>query len=126
MQIFWTFWTKKLTALTGITSTKKENVPFRLSHKTQCPMKIYMAKQGIAVTAYDLCAAAIENAKNIMTDAGIHVNFVCKDVIKSNITDKVDLVYDSGMFHHLAPHRRITYIELLKKILNTDGYFGLT
>lgn len=87
---------------------------------------IYMAKQGIKVTAYDLCAVAIENAKNIMTDVGIHVNFVCKDVIKSNITDKVDFVYDSGMFHHLAPHRRITYIELLKKVLKPNGYFGLT
>ncbi|MBD5470082.1 MAG: methyltransferase domain-containing protein [Lachnospiraceae bacterium] len=87
---------------------------------------IYMAKQGIKVTAYDLSAVAIENAKKIMTDAGVNVNFVCKDVIKSNITDKVDFVYDSGMFHHLSPHRRITYIELVKKILKSDGYFGLT
>ena len=87
---------------------------------------IYMAKQGINVTAYDLSAIAIANAKRIMTDAGVCVNFVCKDVIKSNITDKVDFVYDSGMFHHLSPHRRITYIELLKKVLKPDGYFGLT
>lgn len=87
---------------------------------------IYIAKQGIKVTAYDLSAVAIENAKKIMTDVGVNVNFVCKDVIKSNLTDQVDFVYDSGMFHHLSPHRRITYIELVKKILKSDGYFGLT
>ena len=87
---------------------------------------IYMAKQGIKVTAYDLSSVAIENAKKIMADVGVHVNFVCKDVIKSNIMDKVDFVYDSGMFHHLSPHRRITYLELVKKILKPDGYFGLT
>lgn len=87
---------------------------------------IYMAKQGKEVTAYDFSEIAIQNAKNIMADAGVHVNFICENVIKSNIADKADFVYDSGMFHHLSPHRRITYIELLKKILNANGYFGLT
>lgn len=87
---------------------------------------IYMSKQGIEVTAYDLSPTAIENARKLMRDAGVSVNFVCKNVIKSTITDEVDFVYDSGMLHHLAPHRRITYIELLSKILKPGGYFGLT
>lgn len=87
---------------------------------------IYMAKKGIKVTAYDLSQVSIENAKNIATDGGVKVDFICKDVMKANIEDEADFVYDSGMFHHLAPHRRITYIEILKKILKSDGYFGLT
>ncbi len=87
---------------------------------------IYMAGQGLEVTAYDLSCVAIENAKRIMAEVHVCVNFVCKDVIKSGITGMADFVYDSGMFHHLSPHRRITYIELLKKILKPNGYFGLT
>lgn len=35
-------------------------------------------------------------------------------------------VYDSGMLHHLPPHRRLTYIELLQTLLKPSGYFGLT
>lgn len=29
------------------------------------------------------------------------------------------------MFHHLAPHRRITYIKLLKLLIKNNGYFSL-
>lgn len=87
---------------------------------------IYMAKQGIEVTAYDLSESAIENAKSIMADAGVTVNFVCKNVIKSDVAGTFDFAYDSGMLHHLAPHRRLTYIEILRKILKPGGYFGLT
>lgn len=87
---------------------------------------IYMARQGIAVTAYDRSSIAIENAKNLMAATDVRVIFICKDVIRAGITGTADFVYDSGMFHHLAPHRRITYIELLKQILKPDGHFGLT
>lgn len=38
----------------------------------------------------------------------------------------VDFVYDSGLFHHLPPHRRILYYELINRILKPDMYFGLT
>ena len=91
---------------------------------------IYMAKKGVEVTAFDLSQTAVENAMKIMEGAGASVNFVCKDILRSDIRmdvrNQVDFVYDSGMFHHLAPHRRITYIEIIKKILKPDGYFGLT
>ena len=87
---------------------------------------IYMAKQGVAVTAVDSSSAAIENAKKIATDAGVNVDFRCQDVIKDEIVGKFDFVYDSGLLHHLPPHRRLTYIELLQSILKPGGYFGLT
>lgn len=32
---------------------------------------------------------------------------------------------DSGCFHHLAPHRRITYLKLIQKLLKLNGYFAL-
>lgn len=29
------------------------------------------------------------------------------------------------MFHHLAPHRRLTYLEIIKIALKQGGYFGI-
>lgn len=87
---------------------------------------IYMAKQGVSVTALDISTTAIENAKKIATQNEVHVDFRCQDVIKNGVSGEYDFIYDSGMLHHLPPHRRITYIELLKTILKPGGYFGLT
>ena len=36
-----------------------------------------------------------------------------------------DLVYDSGCFHHLAPHRRITYLERVLPAVRAGGRFGI-
>ena len=36
-----------------------------------------------------------------------------------------DLVYDSGCFHHLPPHRRISYLALLDRVLAPGGHVAL-
>jgi SAM-dependent methyltransferase len=86
---------------------------------------IYMAKQGTSVTAIDISTTAIENAKSIAKHKGVNVDFRCQNVLKVGISGIYDFAYDSGMLHHLPPHRRITYIELLKHILKPGGFFGL-
>jgi len=86
---------------------------------------IFMAKQGALVTAIDISTTAIENASKIAVQKGVNVDFRCQNALKGDINGKYDFAYDSGMFHHLSPHRRITYIELLKSILKPGGYFGL-
>jgi len=87
---------------------------------------IFLAAQGISVTALDYSPTAIKNAKSIAKKHNISVDFRCQDVIKTKTNGKYDFVYDSGLLHHLPPHRRITYIELLQEILKPGGYFGLT
>ncbi len=37
-----------------------------------------------------------------------------------------DLIYDSGCFHHLPPHRRISYLALLDRVLAPGGHLGMT
>ncbi|MFB5089812.1 class I SAM-dependent methyltransferase, partial [Psychrobacillus sp. PGGUH221] len=37
-----------------------------------------------------------------------------------------DIVYDSGCLHHIAPHRRMSYIDLVKKALKPNGFFAIT
>ena len=38
---------------------------------------------------------------------------------------KFDLVIDSGIFHHLTPHRRLQYRDIVSGILAENGYFIL-
>jgi cyclopropane fatty-acyl-phospholipid synthase-like methyltransferase len=40
-------------------------------------------------------------------------------------TGKFDLVYDSGCFHHIAPHRRLTYLERVLPTVRPGGRFGI-
>lgn len=87
---------------------------------------IYMAKNNIAVTAYDISSTAIENAKTAMRNSDVSVDFICEDIFKTQIMQQYDFVYDSGMFHHLSPHRVLNYIDTVKRILKPNGYFGLT
>jgi hypothetical protein len=36
------------------------------------------------------------------------------------------LIYDSGCFHHIAPHRRAQYVDLVINALRPGRWFGLT
>ncbi|MEW1831658.1 class I SAM-dependent methyltransferase [Streptomyces sp. NPDC088196] len=62
---------------------------------------------------------------------GPRVRFHCGDVFalagaELQLPGPYDLVYDSGCFHHLPPHRRISYLALLDQVLAPGGYFALT
>jgi SAM-dependent methyltransferase len=69
---------------------------------------IYMAQQGSSV------------------EKGLSINFVCKSIFDLEIEpESYDIVYDCGCFHHIPPHRRITYLALLDRALGPDGVFGI-
>jgi len=88
---------------------------------------IHMAGKGIDVTAVDLSQVAIEHAKKIAKKRGVHVYFLAEDIFKATLERQCyQFVYDSGCFHHLTPHRRLSYLELLDRALAPGGYFGLT
>jgi cyclopropane fatty-acyl-phospholipid synthase-like methyltransferase len=62
-------------------------------------------------------------------EAAADVRFHCGDAFTltgSELTGPYDLIYDSGCFHHLAPHRRISYRALLDRVLAPGGLFGLS
>lgn len=55
------------------------------------------------------------------------MNFIHENIFDLQIEEGTyDIVYDSGCFHHIAPHRRMSYINLLKKALKVGGYFAIT
>ncbi|TLS37196.1 class I SAM-dependent methyltransferase [Pseudalkalibacillus caeni] len=87
---------------------------------------IFMAKKGCTVDALDISRNAIEWAKERAAEKGDEINFYCESIFDFPFEPgKYDFIYDSGLLHHLAPHRRITYLELIKSALKPGGYFGL-
>ncbi|MFF8013704.1 methyltransferase domain-containing protein [Streptomyces sp. NPDC007929] len=91
---------------------------------------LYLAERGFDVDAVDLSATAVDWARERARATGTeNVRFLRGDAFAlagSALTGPYDLVYDSGCFHHLPPHRRVSYLALLEQLLASGGHFGLT
>ncbi|MFE1908073.1 class I SAM-dependent methyltransferase [Streptomyces gardneri] len=88
---------------------------------------LYLASLGYEVDAVDLSATAIRWAEERTAEAGAEgVRFVNGDAFTAVLDGPYDLVYDSGCFHHLPPHRRVSYLALLDRVLAPGGHLALT
>ncbi|MGN7297946.1 class I SAM-dependent methyltransferase [Ferdinandcohnia sp. SAFN-114] len=88
---------------------------------------IYFAAKGCTVDAVDLSEESLKEAEERATESKLQVSFIHKNIFDLEIENGAyDIVYDSGCFHHIAPHRRISYINLVKKALKPNGYFAIT
>lgn len=88
---------------------------------------IFLARRGFSVDAVDYSKAAIAWARGRVAEAGVDVSLACRNVFELEATvASYDLVYDSGCFHHIAPHRRDRYVELVVNLLKPGAWFGLT
>ncbi len=83
---------------------------------------IFLARNGFQVDAVDISATAVAWARE--RGAGSGVEFRHGDAFA--VEGSYDLVYDSGCFHHLPPHRRVSYLALLDRVLRPGGHFALT
>jgi SAM-dependent methyltransferase len=84
-----------------------------------------LAAAGYEVDAVDLSPVAIEWARE-RAEGVDGVRFHRGDIFTVDLPHETyDLIYDSGCLHHLAPHRRISYRQLLDRRLAPGGHFGL-
>lgn len=87
---------------------------------------VWLAQRGYRVDALDLSSAALDWGRERAAEAGVEVNYVRTNIFEWGVLDSgYDLVYDSGCFHHLPPHRRISYRSVLERTLAPGGAFGL-
>ncbi|GIP36474.1 class I SAM-dependent methyltransferase [Paenibacillus sp. J2TS4] len=87
---------------------------------------IYMTKQGCQVDAIDLSQEAIDWGKDRAKSNNVQVNFLCKNMFDVSFeSETYDFIYDCGCFHHILPHRRISYLDMINKGLKPGGHFGL-
>jgi SAM-dependent methyltransferase len=88
---------------------------------------IYFAKKGCTIDAVDLSKETLQWAEERATEKNVSINFINENIFDLPVEEGTyDIVYDSGCFHHIAPHRRMTYIDLVKRALKPNGYFALT
>ncbi|MFH8793364.1 class I SAM-dependent methyltransferase [Streptomyces sp. NPDC017941] len=90
---------------------------------------LHLAAHGFAVDAVDVSPAALSWAGERARDAGADIRFHLGDAfaLGPDVLDgPYDLVYDSGCFHHLPPHRRVSYLALLERVLAPGGHYALT
>ncbi|MBC7482241.1 MAG: class I SAM-dependent methyltransferase [Rhizobacter sp.] len=88
---------------------------------------IFLASHGFSVEAVDYSQAAIDWARERVKETGTQVQLRHQSVFDLNLeAGSYDLVYDSGCFHHLPPHRRRRYVKLVVDALRPGGWFGLT
>ena len=89
---------------------------------------LFLAERGFSVDAVDLSAEAVAWGSERAAERGLDVSFVCGDAFTlppAVLVGPYDLIYDSGCLHHIAPHRRISYLSLLERTLAPGGLFGL-
>lgn len=87
---------------------------------------IWLASAGFDVDAVDQSRLALDWAGERAAEAGAEVRFHCGDLFSLPLqAGQYDLVYDHGCLHHLPPHRRVSYLALLERVLRPGGYFGL-
>ncbi|MCX3063374.1 class I SAM-dependent methyltransferase [Streptomyces beihaiensis] len=87
---------------------------------------VHIAAHGFTVDAVDQSATAVAWGRERAAAAGADVRFHQGSIFDVPLPDApYDLVYDSGCLHHLPPHRRVSYLELLERVLAPGGHFGV-
>ncbi|MFI6080081.1 class I SAM-dependent methyltransferase [Streptomyces sp. NPDC051217] len=91
---------------------------------------VQLAVAGFEVDAVDLSPTAVEWAEERAREAGVDVRFHRGDAFDlvggAELAGPYDLIHDSGCFHHLPPHRRISYLALVERALAPGGHLALT
>ncbi|MFJ3900076.1 class I SAM-dependent methyltransferase [Streptomyces sp. NPDC090025] len=92
---------------------------------------LHLAGRGFEVDGVDLSAGALAWARERAGAAGpaTRVRFHRGDAFSGELSAALgtyDLIYDSGCFHHLPPHRRASYLAFLDHHLAPGGHFALT
>ncbi len=88
---------------------------------------VYLAKRGCRVDAIDLSTSAIGKGCSLAKQAEVDVNFIVGSIFDVLLGEGYyDFAYDSGLLHHLQPHRRPYYLDLVRKALKPNGVFGMT
>lgn len=90
---------------------------------------VYLAKQGMTVTAIDANIDIIELAKLNARTYRAKVDFKQVDLFSIDATvaksTKYDFVIDQGCFHHIPPQERSRYAEQVNSALGSGGTYFL-
>lgn len=85
---------------------------------------LFLALQGMRVTAIDRSATALEVARKTAALWGVEVDWVEGDVLGTPLEDaSADAVNDSFIFHNVAPEMRAPYAREVARLLRPGGLY---
>ena len=58
-------------------------------------------------------------------EKGLDICFRQDDILKSNLNEEFDFVFDRGCFHVLPPDQRQDYLRVVHSLVKPKGYFFL-
>ncbi len=86
----------------------------------------FFTENGCQVDAVDSSKEALRWADERAKERGLKVNFLYENLFDLQVEEgSYDIVYDSGCLHHIAPHRRIGYLDIVNKALKPGGYYAV-
>ncbi|MFC9687843.1 class I SAM-dependent methyltransferase [Kribbella sp. NPDC056951] len=83
----------------------------------------WFATQGATVHGVDLAADLLDR---IRPDLPPTATVTALDILRDPLPSaQYDVIYDSGCFHHIAPHRRLTYLERVLPALSPGAHYAI-
>lgn len=86
---------------------------------------IALAERGAEVTATDISAVAIEQARARAAARGVELDLRVDDVLDTRLEGSFELIFDRGCFHSLEPEQHPRYLAALTGLLRPGGLLAL-
>lgn len=86
----------------------------------------YLSGLGFDVDGVDFSETAIATARENSLKANNSARYYCQSIFDFDYSgESYDAVYDSGCFHHIAPHRRPDFLSIVLRALKPGGIFAM-
>ncbi len=82
---------------------------------------VFFARNGYAVTAFDIAEAGIEKGKEMARAWNVDVDFFCADMLQYEINGCYDVIYASGVLQYIPHEERARIVESIKRSTNKGG-----
>ena len=86
---------------------------------------IALAKKGFKVTAVDISATAVRQARSRAERENLKIDFLQDDILATRLERSFDLIVDRGCFHVFDREKRKKYIENVRGLLKENGFLLL-
>jgi tellurite methyltransferase len=82
---------------------------------------VFFARNGYAVTAFDLSPKGVEKTKRLADKAGVRLNVFEADILKYRIEESYDILFSTGVFHYIPPELRTEIVANYRDHTNLSG-----
>lgn len=85
---------------------------------------VFLAQRGFQVTAFDLSALAIEQARDRARQAGVSIDFQQADMLHlPDWSERFQFVFDRGVYHVLRRENVEAFLDALVKLIDDRGLY---